>query len=372
MTGASASSSSVAVAPPLAGEEVMEASRRYMARRLALLRGELDKSPQQQQEAASSANGRGKPASVVRSTATIGLHRLTASSETTAGDASDGGGLLLLASVTAVEGDAAASSSPNAPLAVIPSHLEPSISSSASSLASATLLLHAAALEFVTALAAAPLVAPQPSSSLLFRGACAGGFLKSRFHSHVWPGLQTLLLANATLAVMTPAAAEAASGEAKPADDDSDSSQPPSAAGLRPHYRLILSALRCVTQLARPLITFRREPMEDANAAGASENDENAAQKGMNGASSSSSRSGGGDVPHVPSFLPADAKARGKPALPSGYSVGKPLLLRYAHEVTTLLRAAAAKAPVTRGDDSYPAALRWETRAALRAVGRHR
>jgi hypothetical protein len=389
--------------PRVSGSDVAEATRAYMTRRLAALRRHAEVAAAAAARAPVAATR--QAATVVRTEASIGLPALA--QQAAAATAGGGGGSLVpLSSVTASDPDALSHTRGNGLVTELgPQRISTSSVGSGDPrppLTATALLVHAAALEFVTALAAAPLAAALPAEDgggggtaplppryrLLLRGACAGNFLSSRFDAHVWPGLRAALIANVALVVAaaTDAPRSGGGGGGTAADADADSSadddMPAALAGLPPHARLIHSALRCVAQLARPVVTFTREPLEagedaaDGGGGGGADGERDGAPAHAGGATSATSGGASSAIPRVPRFLPADAKARGKPHVPSTYTLGQPLLAagggRHGREVAALLAAARrAGAGVPRDSTAYPRPLAAATRAALAAMARH-
>lgn len=170
-------------------------------------------------------------------------------------------------------------------------------------------------------------------------GACAGDFLASRFDADVWPGLKALLAAAAQSVAVRARSGQVGDLRSSPAD------------------RLIRGALRMVALLARPSITIERDPEPDESRQPPARVASDDSRENVSVASSVvAQRLPIGSLPEpppVPSFLPADARARGAtapPAHPTVYSLGRSVLYRHAWECACLLAATLSALQSQRAD----------------------
>lgn len=252
-------------------------------------------------------------------------------------------------------------------------------------------------LQVVTALASHPVLAAgscaeatrvisaatrgDPASVFSNVGACAADFLASRFDSDVWPSLRSLLasvaLAVASLTQQTQRGSARVLLRAMPA------------------HELLVGALRMVALLARPAITIEREPDPEEASSQANEardaavGDEIAERMPVAQAGDGSQAGSLPTPPTIPSFLPADSRARmasAAPVHPTVYSLGRSVLHRHVWECSCLLAAtivagkasargppsgSAAGIPVTPNEPGPASILVALADAALRALARY-
>ena len=235
-------------------------------------------------------------------------------------------------------------------------------------LSQAALAVHAAALTFVTLIA----VAPTPGSSIplessglgdadheqetsrsaAVEGACAGAFLSSRFSDQVWPRFRALLVSAALCAAVDCVTPQAHA----PSGRDATSSL------LTPVHRLLAVALVCVRRLAAPTVTIQREAEEeDAPPDGgvAEGSDDHAIRADSNSDPAAT----------VASFLRPDRKARGSTPLPTAFCLGPSVLRPHAWDVAWLLCAILHHGRQA-GSSRFPLTLMSLAEAALRALHR--